>query len=121
MMEPLEYPVQCKDVNQRFMVINTRQINASIIVNFFDIPRRKQAEAEREKLQGQLYQSQKLEAVGVLAGRIQTIRPETKILFMSGYTADMIAHQGALDRNINFIQKPFFLKGIAAKLRKIVD
>ncbi|MCF8037182.1 MAG: PAS domain S-box protein [Desulfobacteraceae bacterium] len=69
-MEPLEYPVHCKDGNQRFMVINTRLIGESIIVSFFDITQRKQAEAEREKLQGQLYQSQKLEAVGVLAGGV---------------------------------------------------
>ncbi|MGK2907648.1 MAG: PAS domain S-box protein [Desulfuromonadales bacterium] len=43
----------------------------------------------------------------VLAGRLQSMRPQLKCLYMSGYTADVIAHHGVLDEGIHFIQKPF--------------
>ena len=56
-----------------------------------------------------------------LAERLRKIRPTIKHLFMSGYTTNIIAHQGILDRGINFIQKPFSLKGLAAKLREVLD
>ena len=53
-----------------------------------------------------------------LAERLRTIRPTTKILFMSGYTANVIVHHGVLDEGVNFIQKPFSMKGLAAKIRE---
>ncbi|MCF8119628.1 MAG: PocR ligand-binding domain-containing protein [Deltaproteobacteria bacterium] len=56
-----------------------------------------------------------------LVERLQTARPEMKSLFMSGYTADVIAPQGVLDRGLNFIQKPFSLRDIAAKIRMVLD
>ncbi|MBN1294871.1 MAG: PAS domain S-box protein [Candidatus Latescibacteria bacterium] len=56
-----------------------------------------------------------------LAERILAIRPAIKHLFMSGYTADVIAHQGVLDKGINFIQKPFSLKDMASKIREVLD
>jgi hypothetical protein len=37
---------------------------------------------------------------------------------MSGYTADMIAHQGVLDEGVNFIQKPFAIHDLAVKVRE---
>jgi len=55
-----------------------------------------------------------------LAERILEIRPTIKHLFMSGYTANVIAHQGVLDEGINFIQKPFMLKDLAVKIREIL-
>ncbi len=39
-----------------------------------------------------------------------------KILFMSGYTADVIAHRGVLDEGVNFIQKPFSMSELAIKV-----
>ena len=42
-----------------------------------------------------------------LATRIQKMYPEIKTLYMSGYTANVIAHHGVLDKGINFIHKPF--------------
>jgi len=39
---------------------------------------------------------------------------------MSGYTANVIAHQGVLDKGVNFIQKPFSVKDIAAKVREVL-
>lgn len=56
-----------------------------------------------------------------LAERLQIIRPKIKHLFMSGYTADLIAHQGVLDEGVNFIQKPFSLKDMAVKIRGVLD
>ncbi|MCF8075141.1 MAG: response regulator [Desulfotignum sp.] len=42
-----------------------------------------------------------------LAGQIMGLCPGIRVLFMSGYTADVIAHQGVLDGGVAFIQKPF--------------
>jgi PAS domain S-box-containing protein len=53
-----------------------------------------------------------------LAERMQSLYPGTKILFMSGYTADVIAHRGVLDKGVNFIQKPFSIKDMAVKVRE---
>jgi two-component system cell cycle sensor histidine kinase/response regulator CckA len=55
-----------------------------------------------------------------LADRLQTIRPKMKHLFMSGYTADVIAHQGVSDKGVNFIQRPFSSKDLAAKIREVL-
>jgi len=53
-----------------------------------------------------------------LAERLQAIRPGIKHLFMSGYTADVIVHQGVLDEGVHFIQKPFSLQALAVKIRE---
>jgi PAS domain S-box-containing protein len=52
-----------------------------------------------------------------LAEKIREIRPAMKNLFMSGYTANVIACRGMLDEGVQFIQKPFSLKDIAIKVR----
>ncbi|MFA7060184.1 MAG: PAS domain S-box protein [Pedobacter sp.] len=56
-----------------------------------------------------------------LATRLQSLYPDMKIMFMSGYTSDVIAHRGVLDEGINFIQKPFSLKCLAVKVREALD
>jgi len=56
-----------------------------------------------------------------LARNVLAIRPGTKRLFMSGYTADVIAHHGVLDEGVHFIQKPFGRKALAAKVREALD
>jgi len=56
-----------------------------------------------------------------LAEQILSLRPGIKHIFMSGYTSDVIAHQGILDEGINFIQKPFMLRELAAKIRAVLD
>ncbi len=53
-----------------------------------------------------------------LAERMQSRYPSMKILFMSGYTANMIADRGVLDEGVNFIQKPFSMKDLAFKVRE---
>jgi CheY-like chemotaxis protein len=55
-----------------------------------------------------------------LATCIQELRPGIKCLFMSGYTADIIATRGVLDTGINFIQKPFSTASLAQKLREVL-
>jgi len=56
-----------------------------------------------------------------LAERIVSIKPGLKCLFMSGYTANAITHHNVLDEGMQFIQKPFSLKNLAAKVREILD
>jgi two-component system cell cycle sensor histidine kinase/response regulator CckA len=56
-----------------------------------------------------------------LAKELNSLYPEIKQLFMSGYTGDAMAHHGMLDENINFIQKPFSLQDLAAKTREVLD
>lgn len=56
-----------------------------------------------------------------LAHRLSIICPRMKHLFMSGYTADVIAHQGILDEGVNFIQKPLSKEDLATNLRKVLD
>ena len=53
-----------------------------------------------------------------LADKLQELYPGIKTLFMSGYTANVIAHHGVLDDNVNFIQKPFSRKELAEEVRK---
>jgi len=53
-----------------------------------------------------------------LAERLIAMRPGLKCLFMSGYTADVIAHHGVLDKGVYFIQKPFSMKSLAEKVRE---
>ncbi len=48
---------------------------------------------------------------------VLSIHPDIKQLYMSGYTANIIAHQGILDKGVNYIQKPFSLKELGDKVR----
>ena len=52
-----------------------------------------------------------------LAMRVRALHPGIKCLFMSGYTADVIAHHGVLDEGVHFIQKPFSLRDLAAQVK----
>ena len=56
-----------------------------------------------------------------LAHRLTALYPRMKHLFMSGYTADVIVHQGVLDEGVHFIQKPLSINDLAAKVRKTLD
>ncbi|HBG18653.1 MAG TPA: hypothetical protein DDY32_05090 [Desulfobulbaceae bacterium] len=55
-------------------------------------------------------------------GQILTsLLPALKVLFISGYTGDVIARQGVLVDGINFIQKPFSKETLATKVRSLLD
>jgi CheY-like chemotaxis protein len=56
-----------------------------------------------------------------LAVRLQSLFPNLKTLFMSGYTANVIAHHGVLDEGLNFIQKPFSARELAKKIRQALS
>jgi two-component system, cell cycle sensor histidine kinase and response regulator CckA len=53
-----------------------------------------------------------------LSDHLARLRPEMKVLYMSGYTDDAIVHQGVLDEGTNFIQKPFAANALARKVRE---
>jgi PAS domain S-box-containing protein len=55
-----------------------------------------------------------------LARRLLATHPGLKLLFMSGYTANVIAHHGVLDEGVEFIQKPFSKKDLAVKVRQVL-
>jgi len=55
-----------------------------------------------------------------LARNILSLYPNIKRLFMSGYTANTIAHHGVLDEGVHFIQKPFSVSNFAAKVREVL-
>lgn len=56
-----------------------------------------------------------------LKERLDTIKPGMKVLYMSGYTADVVAHRGILDENVNFLQKPFTPLTLARKVREVLN
>lgn len=56
-----------------------------------------------------------------LAGNLLSQLPGLKHLFMSGYTANVIAHHGVLDEGVHFIQKPFSMKDLGGKLREALE
>ncbi|HMQ53144.1 MAG TPA: response regulator [Anaerolineae bacterium] len=52
-----------------------------------------------------------------LYDKLTTVRPKLKVLYMSGYTDNVIVHHGVLDEGVNFIQKPFTIQGLVEKVR----
>jgi len=56
-----------------------------------------------------------------LAEQITTLYPNIQLLFMSGYTANVIAQQGFLDEDLGFIQKPFSTTDLGEKLHEVLN
>jgi CheY-like chemotaxis protein len=56
-----------------------------------------------------------------LANLLRSLRPELRCLFMSGYPADVIATHGVLDPGVSFIQKPFRIAQLSAKVREVLE
>ena len=56
-----------------------------------------------------------------LSEHLQSLFPDLKYIFMSGYTANAIAHHGVLDEGVNFVQKPFSKNDLAKIIRKVLD
>ncbi|HKL00882.1 MAG TPA: ATP-binding protein, partial [Desulfotignum sp.] len=53
-----------------------------------------------------------------LAEQITRLYPDIRLLFMSGYTANIIAHQGVLEEGVLFIQKPFSMNDLGTRVRE---
>ena len=56
-----------------------------------------------------------------LARKLLGLQPGLRRLFMSGYTADVIAHHGVLNSGVHFIQKPFTLQELTAKVAEALE
>ena len=56
-----------------------------------------------------------------LAERLKALQPLLKVLYISGYTDDMLAHHGVLESNVYLLQKPFAPDELAKKLREVLD
>jgi two-component system cell cycle sensor histidine kinase/response regulator CckA len=56
-----------------------------------------------------------------VAEQLQVLHPETKVLFLSGYTDDAVIRHGILHEQVNFLQKPFSPLVLANKVRAVLD
>lgn len=56
-----------------------------------------------------------------LAERIVLLRPETQVLYISGYTDDAIVRNGLVTEEVHFLHKPFTPSSLAAKVRELLD
>jgi DNA-binding NtrC family response regulator len=58
---------------------------------------------------------------GQLARELARIRPETEVLFVSGYAGQTVLDHKVVDVESNFLQKPFTLNQLAGKVRSVLD
>jgi len=56
-----------------------------------------------------------------LASQLVAQRPGLKVLYMSGYTSDVLGRQGVLEEGLDLIEKPFTTGVLARKLREVLD
>ena len=56
-----------------------------------------------------------------IAKRVGDLRPDVRVLFMSGYTDDSLIHSHGFDKTFAFLQKPFSSVTLAAKVREVLD
>ena len=56
-----------------------------------------------------------------LAERLVTIRPDVRVLYMSGYAMPTLGPSGTLEPGVNLLDKPFTEAGLLAKIHEIMD
>jgi len=57
----------------------------------------------------------------VLVEQLRLTHPETRILYMSGYTDDAVIRHGVLQPHVAFLEKPFVPRALAQKIRQVLD
>ncbi len=55
-----------------------------------------------------------------LSKNVAAMNPDIRVIFMSGHTADMISSKGVLEKDLNFIQKPFSVSELSRKVREVL-
>jgi CheY-like chemotaxis protein len=56
-----------------------------------------------------------------LAENLAALRPDLKVLFVSGYANDTVLRKGVADPGHDFLQKPFPLRSLAGKIREVLE
>lgn len=56
-----------------------------------------------------------------LADAASKLRPELKVIFMTGFTKNAVVHNGVLDPGVNFLAKPFSLEELSTKIREVLE
>jgi FixJ family two-component response regulator len=56
-----------------------------------------------------------------LAVTLQTLCPQLKVLFMSGYPQDVLGKEANIGAGANFLQKPFSMQALKNKVREVLD
>ena len=104
----------------------TRRILERAGYRVFDAPNAREAEALFEQ-HNQLFSLLVTDVImpgssgPALYERLARQRPDLKVLYVSGYTDDTIAHQGQLDPGVEFLQKPFAADVLHRRVREVLD
>jgi FixJ family two-component response regulator len=56
-----------------------------------------------------------------LEARLAPVRPDMRVLFMSGYPDEVIGHRGVLAEDVAFLRKPFSPEALAREVREVLD
>jgi YesN/AraC family two-component response regulator len=56
-----------------------------------------------------------------LAEAFSTVRPDAKVIFMSGYTDDAVVRHGVVSAGVDYLQKPFSPDALLRKVREVLD
>jgi two-component SAPR family response regulator len=56
-----------------------------------------------------------------LATKASTLRPQMRVVYMTGYSRNAVTHHGRLDPNLDVLQKPITQSDLAARIREVLD
>lgn len=55
-----------------------------------------------------------------LAHRLRSVRPDTRVIFMSGYSEEVVLRRGASRQDLIYVAKPFTPAGLVSKVREVL-